>query len=79
MDTILQMGFAEYQAKKALAECGDNPEAAINYIMVSRASLLPRALIPRRSGAVPALGEHHLNSVWAHWCGCRLLVAATHG
>ncbi len=39
MDTILQMGFAEYQAKKALAECGDNPEAAINYIMVSLASL----------------------------------------
>ena len=33
MDQILAMGFAEYQAKKALAECGDNAEAAINYIM----------------------------------------------
>ena len=34
MDTILAMGFAEYQAKKALAETGGNAEAAINYIMV---------------------------------------------
>ena len=35
MDSILAMGFAEYQAKKALAECGNDTEAAINYIMVN--------------------------------------------
>ena len=50
MDTILQMGFAEYQAKKALAECGDNPEAAINYIMVSRASLAAPRFDPMPAG-----------------------------
>ena len=33
MDQILAMGFAEYQAKKALAEFGDNVEASIDYIM----------------------------------------------
>ena len=33
MDSILQMGFAEFQAKKAMAECGQNAEAAIEYIM----------------------------------------------
>ena len=58
MDTILQMGFAEYQAKKALAECGDNPEAAINYIMVSRLPLPPRASVPCQSGVVSARRTH---------------------
>ena len=50
MDQILAMGFAEYQAKKALAETGGNAEAAINYIMVSAWSSNSRA----RCAARPA-------------------------
>ena len=33
MDSLLAMGFAEYQVKKAMQECGGNAEAAANYIM----------------------------------------------
>ena len=33
MEALRQMGFAEHQAQKALAECGGDAEAAINYIM----------------------------------------------
>ena len=49
MDSILAMGFAEYQAKKALAETGGNAEAAINYIMVSQPPATPFNFYPRQA------------------------------